>query len=131
MACANCLKLGALNAELELALEGAVFVTEPEVQRLSHVLGVSLQEAVILGVLARVESATRAELNQACAARRIGNAPRTRTHEDELQYSYAGVLVMHLRRRLGREQILSRPWSGYRLAPEMRARVLEVIGEQP
>lgn len=128
--CPNCVKLEAQVAELNIALEGAVFITEREIPALMHAFKLNSQAALVLGVLAKANTGvSRRDLNIACAARPVASS-RSRLESDELTDSYAAVQVHRIRTVLGKDAIHSRPWAGYTLNPEARRRVLEVLGEQ-
>lgn len=129
--CPNCVKLEAHIAELNLALEGAVFVTEREIPALMQAFKLGSQAAMILGVLARANtSVSRRDLNIACAARQPGSS-RERLDASEVTGSYAGVQIHRIRAALGKDAIHSRVCHGYTLSPAVRRRVLDVIGDQP
>lgn len=95
-------------------------VRADEVEELKRAFGLTPQTARLLLVLhqARGRTMTRHQIEDAVPAK---------CEDDERTYGFVSVIVCQLRRRVGFRNIENIFAAGYRLSPEMNARVAAIV----
>lgn len=125
--CSGCDDRDALIAELERALEGAVWVTGHEVSVIQKNLGLSPTQARMVLMMHKAGDAFVQAFDLMNALPRgeisgqIAEAPNAKM---------AGVLTHKIRRKLGVGFIENKPWAGYRLSRRARSTVTAALNQR-
>lgn len=123
MTCSRCAELEAQVAEFERVFQGAIWTEAGPADKIARVLGISGQQAALLHLLfkAHPERLTSRQLTE-------GLPLASDSVDDNRSEHYGSVIVCHLRKRLGKNAVVSQHGhGGYALPPDMFARLSEIL----
>lgn len=133
MTCVDCLKRDQRIAELEAALEGAVYVLDSEALKVQSALPLSPQQAVVVTMLWRAGNVflSWAVISEALPTPRERpqnkNLIRQRIDPDFRSAGFGTSLVRQTRRKVGQDFIETKVNAGYRLSPAARDLVTKIV----